>query len=337
VKTVFLWSIISALSIATNGQCIVGSLSPVGPGCGCFSGCNLSAFGGPNCGAGVLGDCFGGPQFMSISFSLPEGCEMTVVATIRNYSGCFASAADLNDYLKVEGLFSKSYIEGNGNITISDSVTQTGGVVAISAFTDRADEIVFYELYYESGDCPLCLILPIELVSFSASLAGNYIRFEWTTLTEVNNDYFTIEQSEDGFQFIGITEISGQGNSTYTNNYEAMIPMMDAGMQYFRLRQTDFNGQFSYGPVIVFDHEEVAAPFLTHNSEYGESTMVFCAPQAELFVLKEFSAEGKLLQSRDFTGSGNIMNIPLFGSTGLNIVLLFDKAGEMIFSQKYRG
>jgi hypothetical protein len=91
--------------------------------------------------------------------------------------------------------------------------------------------------------------LPIELINFDAKAIGSRVRLNWSTASEVNNDFFTIERSgantPDEFDFI--TKVNSyMNNSNVTLNYEAWDNNPLQGLQYYRLKQTDFDGQFTY-------------------------------------------------------------------------------------------
>ncbi|MBI2271921.1 MAG: T9SS type A sorting domain-containing protein [Bacteroidetes bacterium] len=90
-------------------------------------------------------------------------------------------------------------------------------------------------------------ILPIELLNFSASLQpGKTVLAEWKTASETNNDYFTVERSRDGINFETITIIDGLGNSSQIHNYSAFDYYPLEGISYYRLKQTDFDGKYSF-------------------------------------------------------------------------------------------
>jgi len=99
---------------------------------------------------------------------------------------------------------------------------------------------------------PHNLPLPIDLLFFNAECdnANNRIKIFWTTTSEINNDYFTIERSTDGFDFEPIATIDGAGNSSSTNQYSFIDDNFPGGTCYYRLKQTDYNGQFNYVDVI---------------------------------------------------------------------------------------
>ncbi|PJF33793.1 MAG: hypothetical protein CUN57_01220, partial [Phototrophicales bacterium] len=97
--------------------------------------------------------------------------------------------------------------------------------------------------------------LPIDLVRFVASKRdGGQVSLEWTTASEINNDYFTIERSFDGRNFESIGQVKGAGNSFEEINYsfvdESIAGISSNRIVYYRLKQTDYDGVFTYSDVI---------------------------------------------------------------------------------------
>jgi fibronectin-binding autotransporter adhesin len=93
--------------------------------------------------------------------------------------------------------------------------------------------------------------LPIQLISFKSSLINKKtVDLTWTTATEINNDYYTVERSSDGIFFETIATINGAGNSTTTIHYNHVDEMPLIGISYYRLKQTDFDGNFTYSNII---------------------------------------------------------------------------------------
>ncbi len=86
-------------------------------------------------------------------------------------------------------------------------------------------------------------ILPITLLHFAAAVTPEkLVRTDWRTATEINNDFFTVERSGDGFNFQAVGTISGAGNSTGVLDYAFVDDDPKPGITYYRLRQTDFDG-----------------------------------------------------------------------------------------------
>ncbi len=95
--------------------------------------------------------------------------------------------------------------------------------------------------------------LPVSLVSFNAQLQNNNsVLLSWNTASELNNDYFTIERSPDCKVFEDLGTVKGAGNSNKTISYNYLdgnISDFPNNYIYYRLKQTDFNGKFSYSKI----------------------------------------------------------------------------------------
>ena len=91
--------------------------------------------------------------------------------------------------------------------------------------------------------------LPISLASFYVETNGLIVTLNWVTAAELNNDFFKIERSTDGVNWNFIARIEGAGNSEKSINYNVTDPSPYEGVNYYRLKNTDFDGQFSYSSI----------------------------------------------------------------------------------------
>jgi hypothetical protein len=93
--------------------------------------------------------------------------------------------------------------------------------------------------------------LPIKLISFNAlySEALNDVQINWATASEIDNKLFTVERSANGEDFSVLTEVAGAGNSSSTKYYYATDPSPTPGIIYYRLKQTDYDGNYVYSDI----------------------------------------------------------------------------------------
>ncbi|TXI68171.1 MAG: hypothetical protein E6Q41_04540 [Cyclobacteriaceae bacterium] len=93
--------------------------------------------------------------------------------------------------------------------------------------------------------------LPVELISFTGTAENEKVNLKWVTASELNNDFFTVQHSTDGVEFESLGVIDGQGTkqSSTTYNFVDATPM--AGVNYYRLKQTDFDGASSYSNIVA--------------------------------------------------------------------------------------
>ncbi|MBK0383077.1 T9SS type A sorting domain-containing protein [Pedobacter sp. SD-b] len=95
-------------------------------------------------------------------------------------------------------------------------------------------------------------LLPITLSSFTGKPSFDGVNLTWVTKSEINNDKFTILRSSDGKTFEEIATIKGKGNSSTTNiyNFKDLNPF--SGVNYYQIKQTDFDGKSeAFNPISV--------------------------------------------------------------------------------------
>ena len=96
--------------------------------------------------------------------------------------------------------------------------------------------------------------LPIELTSFEAKAKNKKaVSLKWTTASEKDNEYFSIEYSTDGRIFSEIGIVEGAGNSFVAADYQFTHNQAIEGSNYYRLLQVDFSGESSYSEVLVVE------------------------------------------------------------------------------------
>jgi hypothetical protein len=121
---------------------------------------------------------------------------------------------------------------GSGSIDFTGNEISWSGLTSFSSFTGTG-----------LGTTPL----PVSLVEFNATAVDNaQVLCEWMTASETNNDYFTVERSPNTYSFEEVGIVDGAGNSNQLLQYSLLDERPLEGWSYYRLKQTDFNGAFSY-------------------------------------------------------------------------------------------
>ena len=96
--------------------------------------------------------------------------------------------------------------------------------------------------------------LPVELLDFDAVLNNDKVDLMWVTASEINNDFFTVERSKNGIDFEALMQVDGAGTSSQTLYYNKTDVYPLNGISYYRLVQTDFNGDFTYSNVVAINN-----------------------------------------------------------------------------------
>ena len=163
--------------------------------------------------------------FVTLSWNSATSCGVTLLSDLR--------------VARYDALGSIWRDRGNGGTT----GTTAGGTVITAA-----QQTLFspWTLASVSGENPL----PVELLWFTATPSGDVVDLDWTTATEIDNDYFTVERSADAINWLPILEVNGAGNSQHEIAYSSGDQQPLSGLSYYRLRQTDFDGTSSLSQVV---------------------------------------------------------------------------------------
>lgn len=147
------------------------------------------------------------------------------------------------------------------------------------------------------------LPLPISLLSFTGTLAENKVHLRWTTASETGNDFFTIERSSDGKNFETILDIDGAGDSQALLSYSAEDRSPLVGKSYYRLKQTDFDGAYTYSQIITIMNEGRLRFAVAPNPLSGNTLKVLVqgAMQGQQYQLLLYDIKGKKIIAEEIS------------------------------------
>jgi len=190
---------------------------------------------------------------------------VTVENSISSGTERLRAWLDFNDNGTFEASESFDLGVGTGNTTLTTSITipntATVGVTRLRIMYRRTssntlnatDACHSYGSYRgQVKDYPVQISvagLPIELVSFDAILKDREVHLNWMTASEINNQYFSIEHLE-GDSWISIATVNGAGNSSNAIAYKHVDKNPNNNTNYYRLKQTDFDGTSTYSKIV---------------------------------------------------------------------------------------
>ncbi|MDX2305471.1 MAG: T9SS type A sorting domain-containing protein [Microscillaceae bacterium] len=155
----------------------------------------------------------------------------------------------------------RAYWEGNLVLDrTSDIPTILGTNNAVWGFTGATGGFVNQLYFCSDSGVTLSTALPISLFTFTGKSTSKGVLLSWQTLSEENNDFFAIERSSDARSFETIGIVDGAGNSNQLISYESLDDSPFVGANFYRLRQTDFDGKSSYSSLIFVDHQPEGTP-----------------------------------------------------------------------------
>lgn len=182
-----------------------------------------------------------------------------------------------------------------------------------------------------------CTPLPVELLAFNAYRNKDVVDIKWTTATETNNNFFSIERSKDGINFEVISIVAGSGNSSSIKNYSSTDPSPLNGVSYYRLKQTDFDGNYKYSMIIPvkFNNEEVFFELIQNNNDNYIQYNYKCSKSTKALV-SIYDSNGKQIKQEEVICSIGENNSRIFLSnlaSGMYFITFLTE--ETIYRKKF--
>ncbi|MEL7148679.1 MAG: T9SS type A sorting domain-containing protein, partial [Bacteroidota bacterium] len=148
--------------------------------------------------------------------------------------------------------------------------------------------------------------LPVELLYFEGELTNDGALLKWATASEIDNDRFEIERSVDGENFEVIGEVAGNGTTNELITYQFVDDLPVRGLNYYRMRQVDFDGDFEYSPTVLVDNRDGTVSFdarvFPNPTQQGNINLRLSTGDENSDVsLVIYNMEGKVFHSEVFT------------------------------------
>jgi len=222
-----------------------------------------------------------------------------------------------------------------GSTDLSEGVPGDGWVKFINVFAGET-YMILIDNYSESGsgftfdfDGPptiTCLdyVLPITLAEFDGYNNGAVNVLQWTTATEINNAWFTVEHAGNDGEFIEIGMVAGAGSSTEMNNYIFTDDQPFQHVTYYRLKQTDFDGTSTYSDIIQIANAYAQAFTVIPNPSAGLITINHEETPGTPYTIQVINAWGVTVFTKEaVSGTELLLNDEIMISTkGIYSVVL---------------
>ncbi|MBI4946154.1 MAG: T9SS type A sorting domain-containing protein [Bacteroidetes bacterium] len=180
--------------------------------------------------------------------------------------------------------------------------------------------------------------LPIELLAFDAKQNGNSVNVQWSTAAELNSDYFLVQRSKDGIYFSDVTRVNAAGNSSTTRKYSTEDYEPYNGVSYYRLKQVDYDGKFSYSDVVAVQlHNEDAILVYPNPATQGEPFNVSISGENGKEVLVVIhDVQGREFYSKINTISSHreVIAIAPFGKLATGIYCVTVSSDKAIYKKR---
>jgi hypothetical protein len=174
-------------------------------------------------------------------------------------------------------------------------------------------------------------VLPIGLLNFSAVPDNSLVNVQWTTTSESNNRYFTVERSKDGVNFDSIARVATEapdGNSSTPLNYTAVDPKPYNGISYYRLKQTDLDGKATYSDIVPVDFTGRQMFSVYPNPSKGAIYVTGMDRNTTSVTAQWYDLTGKLLSQATIPVQGGAANLNVNLNNGMYLLKLTSPDGS---------
>ena len=180
--------------------------------------------------------------------------------------------------------------------------------------------------------------LPVNLLSFTAKPEADKVKLNWSTTSETNNSFFTVQRSGNGKQFVDIASVDGGGNTSQLKEYSHTDSSPLEGTSYYRLKQTDFDGTSSLSRIVPVkfnaDENMEFSVFPNPVTDHLNLQLLGLKKDGKIFNYEIVSDNGKKL----YSGKGTLTEINKAADqvlpriqTGLYILRAFDNSNSYVF------
>jgi hypothetical protein len=173
-----------------------------------------------------------------------------------------------------------------------------------------------------SGSCSnvMCSALPVDLIEFAGNVYNKGVNLKWITANELNNLGFDIQKSNNGRYWQVIDFIEGKGTTNEINEYQYQDSNPYSGINYYRLRQIDYDGQYNYSDIAIVRYEGNGESSIYPNPATSEVTITITEPT----TLQIMDVYGRVLINQNIPEGQNTINLSEL-PVGILIFMLGDQ------------
>ena len=226
-----------------------------------------------------------GENWIDIGSSLPDVPSSAIVIDPANTNNLFFGN-DLGVYFSPDA--GQSWFEYMNGLPQASMILD----LSIVRSSNRIRAVTHGNGVYEAA---IDVTVPVELISFIAEVQNEKVVLSWSTATETNNNGFEIQRSNNGKSFATIGFVPGNGTTVKPNNY-SYVDEDQSGKLYYRLKQIDYNGTYSYSKIVSVDAITLNDFILEQNypNPFNPTTSIqFKVPVESFVTLIVYDLQGK--------------------------------------------
>ena len=230
--------------------------------------------------------------------------------------------------------FGSGDITGTGNFIVYRSNTSSVVVNGLALLTDYTYDVYEYNgkymhVAFAAAASNNGTTLPVTLTNFTATAKAKDALLNWTTASEINNRGFNIERSLDGRSFETVGFVKGAGNSNRNLNYAFtdLAAFNQSGVWYYRLKQVDFDGKFSYSQIVKVSVNAIQTSSATvyPNPFKSDYTLSFSSDKEGVAQIELMDMQGRMVSTTQLDVNAGLNAIPVTETAALQTGIYFLK------------
>lgn len=176
--------------------------------------------------------------------------------------------------------------------------------------------------------------LPLTLLYFKAIANKNRtVTLQWTTISEINTDYFTVERSQDAIHFSRLNDVDAKGNSNTKEDYSTLDTHPYVGVSYYRLKETDQDGKVTYSTIQKIYFDSVMSSIVAVPNPADDYLQILIrGVETEGLRYRLMDAVGRQVQEGVLTGGTT--NIDISNLTAASYILQVMESRQLLSSFK---
>jgi hypothetical protein len=173
--------------------------------------------------------------------------------------------------------------------------------------------------------------LPVELIAFDAICEDGNVNMHWSTASEHNNAYFTIERSIDAVNWENVVNTAGAGNSTQLLQYNWMDEDPIRAPRYYQLKQTDFDGAFTYSEMVYVNDCSLADNSLTILPNPASEYVQLSLSNGKIKSFQVMDSRGQVVAEQSFIDQTSFYDLGISSfQQGVYLVYVSTDSGSFI-------
>lgn len=201
-----------------------------------------------------------------------------------------------------------------GNHNIDTAITDANGNAGTPLFTANAITGTYNVASAIGNTFPVLNFVltngtatPVTFGAITANVVNCTAQLQWETLTELNSKDFTVEYSTDGLHFVALVTVPAKGNSTTKQTYRYIHTSLAQGTNYYRIKQTDLDGAFTYSSTVIVASDCNNVPIVAYPNPV-QNNLTVVIPGTDKRTITVTDATGRRINQYIVNGGTQVIN-----------------------------